>query len=317
MPLTPGAARNLITTTKTPPFWPDNTPRWLLSFLPWVEVDAGVYRVNRATEPAQVMVDYDLDAPNPMTAVQYEDTPPEIELATVETNVEVYTRVADLYSRPFDQLQQQLRLAVQQIKERKERELLVHPRIGLLTLAAPEMRLTAAGAPTPDDLDNLLSLVWKLPAFFVAHPRAIAAFARNCNERGLTLATVQLFGVPFLTWRGVPIVPSNKVPVNEGRAEGAEPAGEGTRGRRESPGRQRPSGRPGGTSSILLMRVGEEQQGVIGLHQAGIGTEDLPSLAVRFMGISAENIARYQLVCYFGAAAIVDDALGVLEGVAV
>jgi len=305
MPLAPAPARNLITTTKTPPFWPANTPRWLLSFLPWVEVGAGVYRINRVTEPAQVVVDYDLDAPNPLTEVSYEDTPPEIELASVETNVQVYTRVADLYSRPFDQLQQQLRLAVQQIKERKERELLVHPRFGLLTVAAPEMRLTAGGPPTPDDLDNLLALVWKLPAFFVAHPRAIAAFARDCNERGLTLATVQLFGVPFLTWRGVPIVPSDKVPVTEGHAEGAEAAGGGG------------PGRPGGTSSILLMRVGEEQQGVVGLHQSGIGTADLPSLAVRLMGINEANIARYQLVCYFGAAVIVDDALGVLEGVAV
>jgi hypothetical protein len=43
---------------------------------------------------------------------------------------------------------------------------------------------TRYGAPTPDDLDELLDLVWKKPAFFLAHPKAIAAFERESIWRG-------------------------------------------------------------------------------------------------------------------------------------
>src|SRR6266566_7583695 len=41
------AARNLATTTKTPPQMQVISSRWLLRILPWVQVDGGVYRVNR------------------------------------------------------------------------------------------------------------------------------------------------------------------------------------------------------------------------------------------------------------------------------
>ena len=41
------AARNLATTTKTIPQMTAISPRWLLKMLPWVNVEAGTYRVNR------------------------------------------------------------------------------------------------------------------------------------------------------------------------------------------------------------------------------------------------------------------------------
>src|ERR1700735_2074582 len=40
-------ARNLANTTKTSPKMMSITPRWLLSLLPWVQVEGGTYRVNR------------------------------------------------------------------------------------------------------------------------------------------------------------------------------------------------------------------------------------------------------------------------------
>src|SRR5262249_61156141 len=103
--------------------------------------------------------------------------------------------------------------------------------------------------------------VWKMPAFFVAHPRALAAFGRECNSAGTPLETGEMFGVAFIAWRGGPILPSDKLPITKSKS----PAHEST--------------------SILLMRVGEQEQGVVGLHQEGIGDEHLQSLAVRFMGI--------------------------------
>ena len=44
------AARQLANATKTRAQWSGITPRWLVSFLPWVPVEAGIYRLNRVKE---------------------------------------------------------------------------------------------------------------------------------------------------------------------------------------------------------------------------------------------------------------------------
>src|ERR1700752_773005 len=299
MPLQPAAARNLASTTKTAPIWEGITPRWLLLLLPWEQVEAGKYRVNRVEDPAKVSAEHKLAASLPETFSDYYDDAEMIDLTTVETTVHSYTRVNDLYSSPFNQLQEQLRLAIQGIKERKEDTLVNSPTFGLLKAASPKMRVSAnSGPPTPDDMDNLLALVWKMPAFFLAHPRAIAAFGHQCNALGITVETVEMFGVPFMAWRGVPIVPSDKLPIDPGKTKARKAAS-------------------GDTSSILLMRVGEEHQGVVGLHQAGVGDENFQRLVVRYMGMDQQGVSSYLVTCYFSAAVLAADALGVLEGVAV
>ena len=65
------------------------------------------------------------------------------------------------------------------------------------------------------------------------------------------------------------------------------------------------------------MRTGEENQGVIGLHQTGIPDEIEPGLNVRFMGIDEKALISYLVSAYFSAAVLVPDALGVLEDVEV
>ena len=45
--VTTSVARNLATTTKTSPKMMSITPRWMLSLLPWVQVNGGTFRVNR------------------------------------------------------------------------------------------------------------------------------------------------------------------------------------------------------------------------------------------------------------------------------
>src|SRR3954468_18663754 len=47
MSLGTAAARQLTTTTKSPPQMQGISSRWLLKLLPWVQVSGGVYRVNR------------------------------------------------------------------------------------------------------------------------------------------------------------------------------------------------------------------------------------------------------------------------------
>ena len=217
-------------------------------------------------------------------------------LNTLQTVVRVHTRVSDLYNNPYNQLEEQLRLSIESIKERQEWELINNKQFGLLAAANPAYRISARyGTPTPDDLDELLSLVWKEPAFFVAHPRAIAAFERECTWRGVPPVTTDLFGTKVILWRGVPLIPSDKVEV-----EGQYLTGRGV-----------------GTTKIILVRTGEQNQGVIGLHQSGIPGEIAPSLNARLMGLDKFGVASYLLTKYFSLAALTDDAIAVLENVEV
>ncbi|GAA3542663.1 family 2B encapsulin nanocompartment shell protein [Amycolatopsis ultiminotia] len=221
----------------------------------------------------------------PGTFVDYDTAPREYELSVAQTVLRVHSRVADLYNQPMNQIEQQLRLTVEALRERQEHELINNSDFGLLHNADFGMRVsTRTGAPGPDDFDELLSLVWKNPGFFLAHPKTIAAFGRECNRRGVYPDAVDLGGHQVPAWRGVPILPCNKIPVT------------GTR-----------------TSSVLLLRTGEQDQGVVGLHQTGLPDEYQPGLNVRFMGISEQAILSYLVSAYYSAAVLVPDALAVLE----
>ena len=232
----------------------------------------------------------------PETFVDYSSSPREYSLSSVQTVVRVHTRVSDLYNNPYDQLEEQMRLTIEGIKERQEWELINSKKFGLTHSVDPAMRIsTRYGAPTPDDIDELLALVWKKPAFFLAHPKAIAAFERECTWRGVPPVTIDLFGSPVITWRGVPMVPCDKLEI-KGRYQ---------------------SNQWYGTTSILLLRIGEADQGVVGLHQTGIPGEILPSLSARLMGLDSLGVASYLLTSYFSCAVLTDDAVGALENVEV
>lgn len=304
------AARNLAHTTKSVPMMEAITPRWLLTFLPWVGVEAGTYRVNRIkkaperaciNEYGEKAIDliscYKGESVLPQTFPDYEENPREYPLSLVQTTLQVHTRVSDLYSNPQDQLQQQMRLTTEAMKEKQEWEIINNPEFGLVHSVAPSMRLkTKKGTPTPDEMDELLARVWKKPAFFLAHPKVISAFGRECTKRGVPPASVNIYGSPFITWRGVPIIPCDKLLVN-----GKSWTDSCT-----------------GLSSILLMRVGENEQGVIGLHQPGIpDDQNSLSLSVKFGGIDNKSVAHYVLSLYFSVAVLTDDALGMLENVEV
>ena len=72
-----------------------------------------------------------------------------------------------------------------------------------------------------------------------------------------------------------------------------------------------------GKSKILLLRTGESRQGVVGLYQPGLPGEQSPGLSVRFMGINHQAIASYLVSLYCSLAVLVDDALAVLDDVAI
>ena len=220
------------------------------------------------------------------TFVDYELAPREYELSVAQTILRVHTRVADLFNEPMDQVEQQLRLTVEALRERQESDLVNNPGYGLLHNADVRQRIqTRGGPPTPDDMDELLSRRRKTE-FFLAHPRAIAAFGRECSARGIVQQTAEVEGKPFPAWRGTPILPCDKIPVT------------GT-----------------GTTSIMAMRTGERAQGVVGLRQSGIPDELEPSLNARFMGITEKGLLSYLVTAYYSVAVLVPDALGVLENV--
>jgi hypothetical protein len=291
------AAFQLANVTKTPPQYGAITPRWLVRLLDWKPLEAGTLRVNRVVDEkaVDVVCGQKDEKALPETYVEYEEKPREYTLSAISAVLDVQTRVSDLYSNPYDQVREQLRLMIENDKERQESELINNSDYGLLKNVPASQRVpTRKGAPTPDDLDELLTRVWKEPSFFLAHPRAIAAFGRECTRRGVPPATVTLFGSPFITWRGVPLVPCDKLVVDDAKSKTAT-----------------------GKTSILLLRVGEKKQGVIGLFQPGLPGEQTPGLSVRFMGISSKALASYLISLYCSAAVLVDDAIAALEDVEV
>jgi Phage capsid-like protein len=292
------AAFQLANVTKTPPQYGAITPRWLVRFLDWKPLEAGTLRVNRVIdeESVEVICDQKDEQAIPESFVNYDEKPREYTLNSISAVVDVQSRISDLFSNPFDQIKEQLRLTIETVKERQESELLNNNGYGLLKNVADSQRIqTKSGAPTPDDLDELLTKVWKEPSIFLAHPRAIAAFGRECTRRGVPPPTVSIFGTPFLTWRGIPIVPTDKIHVD---------------------GKAKPS-KPGGKTSILLLRIGEKKQGVIGMFQPNLPGEQTPGLSVRFMGIDREAIASYLVSLYCSAAVLTEDAIALLENVEV
>ncbi|MER6046668.1 family 2B encapsulin nanocompartment shell protein [Streptomyces sp. NPDC001793] len=224
----------------------------------------------------------------PTTFVDYELQPREYELSVAQTVLKVHSRVADLYNQPMNQTQQQLRLTIEALRERQEKELVNNPDFGLLNNTNFDQRIpTYSGPPTPDDLDDLLSMR-RGTKYLFAHPRAIAAFGKECNKRGLSISSVDVDGHHIPAWRGVPILPCGKIPISEHQ-----------------------------TSSIIAMRTGEDNEGVIGLYQTGLPDEVEPGLNARFMGIDEKAIISYLVSTYYSAAVLVPDAIGILENVEV
>ncbi|MFB8171448.1 family 2B encapsulin nanocompartment shell protein [Kitasatospora purpeofusca] len=224
----------------------------------------------------------------PDAFVDYEAGPREYPLSVAQTVLRINTRVGDLYNGPQDQTEQQLRLTIEALRERQEHELVNHPEFGLLNNADPQQRIsTRHGPPTPDDLDELISMR-RQTKFLLAHRRTIAAFARECTRAGICPPGTEFNGHHVVAWRGVPFLPCNKIPISSGLS-----------------------------SSIIALRTGEDNGGIIGLYQRGIADEYEPGLSVRFMGIDDRAVLSYLVSNYYSVAPLLPSALGVLENVEV
>lgn len=292
------AAYQLADVAKTKPQFGAVTPRWLTKFLKFKGLESGIYRVNKVVEgetPLDVLCSSEKKSDLiPQGFIAYESKPREYLLNNISTIVNIDTKIADVFSSPYDQTKEQLALAVESLRERQESQLINNDDYGLLKNIPESQRVTPiSGAPTPDDLDELISKVWKEPDFFLAHPRAIAAFERECTKRGVPPVTANIYGGTFILWRGIPLVPTDKLFVD---------------------GVKNPKGKSG-KSNILLIRTGEEKRGVLGLYQEGL--DGGRGLSVRYRGVDDFGVGSYLLNIYCSAAILADDAIAVLEDVEV
>jgi len=292
-------AYNLANVTKTAPIYESITPKYLPKLLDFKGLETGIFRVNKVKNKEDLLDVLCSQTNNdviPEGFIDYEVNPREYILNSISTIIKVDTRVSDLYSSPYNQINEQLRLSIESIRERQESQLINNDDYGLLKNVPESQKIQSrTGAPTPDDLDELITKVWKEPSFFLAHPRAIAAFTREATRRGVPPVTTTIDGAPIVTWRGIPIIPTNKLLVD---------------------GHRDPKSQSGKTN-ILLVRSGEAKQGVIGLYQTGLPGEKSRGLSVRHMGIDNKGISSYLLSIYCSAAILSDDAIAVLEDVEV
>jgi len=315
------AARQLATVTKSAPQMQGITSRWLSKVLPWVQIQGGVYRVNRRLiledgdnndddnnddnkkrkrkrdKYGQAAVDLlsgHFGEPKiPDTFADYDIGPREYELSVAQTVLHVHTRVADLYNEPMSQIEEQLKLVIEELRERQEDEMINNDEFGLLHQADDSQRFsTHSGPPTPDDLDELLTRR-RNPQYLLAHPKAIAAFGREANRRGLYPESIDIGGNRVPTWRGIPLLPCSKIPIVK----------------------EKTSEKASRKTSIIVIRTGEDNEGVIGLQPAKLPDEYEPGLNVRFMGINEKALISYLVSAYYSVAVLVPDAVGILEDV--
>ncbi len=308
-------AEVLSSSHKSRPMWEGRSPRWICQVMvkqACVPVHGGIFRLNKVAEPFIPIQSSVSKVPSNLphknlhithshsegatlgpSFAAYDEAPKEIHLQPIQTVIKMHTRIPALYSTHHNQLEAQIRLASEWMYETKEYLIFNHPDYGLLNNVGPKLQIKTGGAPNPDLLDDMLSRIWKTPDFFVAHPEAIRAFTGECSKLGIPLGNVEMLGSSFIAWRGLPILPTNKLLLVNGKGEGFT---------------DRVVGKS--KTNFMLMRISEEKQGVISLYAAGSeGSARYPFISVDFMGIHDESIASYLMTMYAAMAVLTLGAL--------
>ena len=101
-------AIQLANVTKTPPIYGAITPRWLVRLLDWKPLIGGIFRRNRVVEEKviEVLCGRNDESEIPGTFAEYEETPREYRLSSINAVVNVQTRIGDIFSNPYDQVRE-------------------------------------------------------------------------------------------------------------------------------------------------------------------------------------------------------------------
>jgi hypothetical protein len=319
---TPGPSARVISDShKSRPYWGIITPRWICRMLQdghCVPIDGGRFRLNRVAEPilpthtavaarlsdrlpeqhVRIVHSQPEDATIPGSYATFEEDFRTIPLEPIQQSVRINVRNATLYADNYCQVRQQVYLTSQFLYESTENLIFNHPEYGLLHNTAPDMYIRSDHGPSPDLLDDMLSRCWRSPDCYLMHPEALESFHRTASAAGITTLSKEMMGSYFTTWRGIPILPSNKLHLTVESDTHVAP-----RASTEMV-----------TTHVCLLRLGEAKQGVISLYAArAAGTEEFPFINIDFMGIDNIGVASYLMSTYRAMAVLTPSALCTAE----
>ena len=290
--LAEGAARQLANATKTRAQWGGITPRWLIPFLPWTPVEAGIYRVNKVKETRG---DFGFRRSSAAPADGRRPARDLRRLRRAPARVlpqPVTPRSTCRRASPISIAARWIRCGSSSAAHRDgegasgERADQQHGTTACSQHARRRCAPTRKGPPTPDDLDELsprLEGAGVLPRAPARHRRLRARV--HASRRAAADGHALRLAVPHLA----------RPPAHPVRQAAADASGSP---RSCSCARARRSRASSACSSREF--PGEVE----------------PSLSVRFMGID-RRAASYLVSLYCSLAVLTEDALGVLEDVEV
>lgn len=209
-------AGQLADINKTEPIWDDSTPKWLLKILDKKGIENNKFRINKVNSIIKVIIDDHEYGMISQDNIEYHHQPTEIEIIPIETLIKVPSKIYDIMNYPHNQMNHQIRLTIENILEQQEKYFINNPQTGLITYCNKNGRLLEYSTRvTPDILDDLLALVWNKPSFYLMHPSTLSEFGKACNNKSLNTGNTELFGYQFVTWRGLPIIVSDKIPCDK------------------------------------------------------------------------------------------------------
>lgn len=211
-------AKQLADVNKTEPIWENSTPRWLLQMLDKKGIENTSFRINKVNSINNVTVDGHEYESIVQDSVQLNHQPVEIDIVPIETLIKIPSKVYDIMNYPHNQMHQQLKLTIENLYEHQERYFINNSQTGLVAYCSQNGKIKVYGTSiTPDIMDELLTLVWIKPTFYLMHPSTLTDFCKSCNSRGLNTGSMELFGYQFVTWRGLPIITSDKIQYEKGK----------------------------------------------------------------------------------------------------
>jgi hypothetical protein len=289
-------ARNVAMPHKTRPFWEKSTPRWLEKMLEVKGIENAIYQINKVTE-ADNKTQFDVSEYEKISQsnINFTEKPDVLELYAIETIIKIPSKVDDIFNLPHNQKEIQIHLTLEKIFERKELLLFYFghtddnydkndgrkDQYGLLNYCVNHNKvLYAKGAFSLDYLDHMLSNVWIKPTFFVLHPDMLYHINTLCTQKGIHPETTELMGHKFATWRGIPLLPTDKL--------------------------KRPNKN---IYDIFLIRSGESDNGVVQLINNNISYEQTASLVVKENSTDDYGMTNLRISYYFNVAVLSSDAI--------
>ena len=299
--LTTTDAKNIAIPHKITPFLEEVTPRWFEKIMENVGIENSTYQINKITKKVE---DFNFDVSEyktiPESNINFDKDPEVIELFSIETLVKVPAKVADINNVPYNQKELQLKLTFEKIFEMKEDLIFYYGiknnvqydenkhKYGLLNYVRNHDRMMKETGQIFElnILDKMLSNVWIKPTFFIAHPNILNQIMCQCTENGIYPNQIELFGFSFMTWRGIPIIPCDKLQRKEENKT---------------------------LYDIFLIRTGENDSGVVILHNNNINYGQTVSSVVKETSTDDKGLISYRVSHYFNVAVLSENSIYMCE----